>query len=106
MRKIEAQMNAAVTNRVCWKSGNTQVIYSAIRGASEVFLHNNLIATVALTGEVQIRDGGWQSTTTKSRLNALLSSTVPNTRVFAKAFEWFVSTSGETTEFESGMILS
>ena len=104
MRKIESQMVEAVANHVCWKSSNTQVIYSAVRGASEVYLHNNLIAIVDLMGRTQIMDGGWQSNTTKSRLNALLSRV--GGRVFAKNFEWFVNTPEGVKEFENGMIVS
>jgi hypothetical protein len=73
MRKIEQQMNDAITNNLNWQSANTAVTYDEQSGESKVYLHGNHIATV---GEdfVQIFDGGWQSNTTKSRLNAILLS--------------------------------
>ena len=106
MRKIELQMiNAIAEKRHDWKSANTRVITNDIRETSEVYLHGNLIAVVSHRGGIQIMDGGWQSTTTKSRLNALLSAFCPGARVFAKRFEWFVGNGNKTEEFESGMTL-
>ena len=110
MRKIESQMCAAIHNNQDWSNANTRVIYSPIRNTSEVFLHNNLIAIV--TDEaLQIFDGGFQSVTTKSRLNAILSTHgVDGECVFQKNFEWFIrlwnGTEFFTTEFRSGMRLA
>ena len=90
MRKIEQQMNAAITNNVNWQSGNTAVKFDAETGESKVYLHGNHIADV---GETFIRlfDGGWQSVTTKSRLNAILQEHGEcGDRVFQKGFEWFL----------------
>lgn len=106
MRKIESQMNKAISLRASWRSANTRVVYSPIRDASEVYLHNNLIAIVGREG-VQVFDGGWQSNTTKSRLNAVLNTfTMASGRVFAKKFEWFVNTPEGVKEFENGMVVS
>ena len=89
MRKIEKQMNAAIANNKDWQSANTSVQVLE-NGDSAVYLHGNHIATV---GEnfVQIFDGGWQSNTTKSRLNAILSEHgIAGEGVFQKNFDWFV----------------
>ena len=102
MRKIEKLMNAAITREVDWKSANTQVVN--IDGVSEVFLHNNLIARVGDTF-LQLFDGGWQSNTTKSRLNAILREHGNGEGIFQKNWNWFISTSEGTVEFESGMVL-
>jgi hypothetical protein len=102
MRKIEKLMNAAITREVDWKSANTQVV--TIDGVSEVFLHNNLIARVGDTF-LQLFDGGWQSNTTKSRLNAILREHGNGEGIFQKNWNWFISTSEGTVEFESGMVL-
>ena len=72
MRKIEQQMNEAILNRKDFFKGNTSVQhYTTETGAREavVHLHGNHIATVGDT--LQICDAGWQTVTTKSRLNAL-----------------------------------
>lgn len=104
-RKIEQQMNLAIQTDKDWKNSNTQVINN--EGVSEVFLHNNLIARVGDTF-IQIFDGGYQSNTTKSRLNAILRAHgAGGDYVFQKNFEWFFKdTNGDVIPFENGMILS
>jgi len=88
MRKIETQMNAAIQANKDFKSGNTQVI--TIEGVSFIYLHGNQIATVD-EDSMTIYDGGWQSTTTKSRLNALCNEfCITGEGVFQKNYKWFV----------------
>ena len=90
MRKIETQMNAAISNNENWESGNTSVTFDAETGVSQVFLHGNHIADVGDTF-IRLFDGGWQSNTTKSRLNAILSEHGDEGDcVFQKNFDWFV----------------
>jgi len=87
MRKIERQMNQAITDKVNWKSANTEVLY--INGVSYVYLHRNKIAEVG-DGFIRLYDGGYQSNTTKSRLNAILQvHGLPGEGVFQKAYTWF-----------------
>ena len=92
MRKIEQQMNEAILNRKDFFKGNTSVEnYVDLRtGAMEaiVKLHGNHIATVGDT--LQICDAGWQTVTTKSRLNALLDEFAEGCYVFQKNFDWFL----------------
>ena len=88
MRKIETQMCQAIQSNKNWKSGNTEVITNET--TSNVYLHGNLIATVTDT-DMTIFDGGWQSNTTKSRLNALCQEfCISGERVFQKDFLWYV----------------
>jgi len=88
MRKIESQMCAAIQANQDFKSGNTQVI--TIEGVSFIYLHGNQIASVD-EDSMTIYDGGWQSTTTKSRLNALCNEfCVAGEGVFQKDFVWYV----------------
>jgi hypothetical protein len=88
MRKIESQMNAAITAKVDWKLKNTEV--TNIDGVSFVFLHGNKIAEVG-DNFVRLFDGGWQSVTTKSRLNAILQGHgLPGECVFQKNWTWFL----------------
>ena len=112
-RKIEVQMNDAISNQKDWKSANTQVTTEG--DVSRVFLHGNQIATIG-DNFIQLFDGGYQSNTTKSRLNAILADHgVEGEYVFQKNFEWFVRTvqgvkAGDkegfvTIPFASGMIL-
>ena len=89
MRKIEREMNAAIRDCRNWKSGNTEVS-TDIDGVSRVYLHGNKIAEIG-DDYVQIFDGGWQSATTKSRLNAILQENgIKGECVFQRNFNWFV----------------
>ena len=91
MRKIERQMNNAIQNNLSWQSGNTSVTFDPLEEVSIVHLHGNKIAEVGNTF-IRLFDGGWQSNTTKSRLNAILSEHgEKGDRVFQKNFDWFVS---------------
>lgn len=110
MRKIEQQMNDAISESRDWKSANTQVQYEEGNCISRVYLHGNLIAEIG-EGFIKLFDGGWQSNTTKSRLNAILSEHgIAGEGVFQKNFEWFIrlwnGTEFVTTEFRSGMRLA
>ena len=90
MRKIEQQMNAAISNNLNWQSANTAVTYDEQSGESKVYLHGNHIATVG-DNFVQIFDGGYQSNTTKSRLNAILREHgIKGEGVFQKNYNWFI----------------
>ena len=107
MRKIESQMNAAISEGKDWKNANTEV--TNIDGVSYVYLHGNLIAEVDDNG-IKLYDGGWQSNTTKSRLNAILNEHgIAGEGVFQKNYEWFIRLYNGTeffvTEFRSGMRL-
>ena len=91
MRKIEQQMNEAILNRKDFFKGNTSVQnYTTETGAREavVHLHGNHIATIGDT--LQICDAGWQTVTTKSRLNALCNEFAEGCYVFQKNFDWFL----------------
>ena len=104
MRKIERQMNSAIRNRINFSSANTAVRHG-FEGEADVYLHGNHIATVK-SNSIIIKDGGWQSNTTKSRLNALLYEFSFGMRVFQKNFEWFVGYKNVSEDFVSGMELA
>ena len=90
MRKIEQQMNAAISENRNWQSANTAVTFDPETNESTVYLHGNKIAVVG-DDFVQIFDGGWQSNTTKSRLNAILKEhAIDGECVYQKNFKWFV----------------
>ena len=107
MRKIETQMNMAIKSQKNWCSGNTQVITDG--GMSRVFLHGNHIATYNhVTKELALFDGGWQTVTTKSRLNALLFEFATGFSVFQKNWDWFVSDfqGKNIVDFSNGISIS
>ena len=105
MRKIETQMNAAIKGNANWSNANTSVITED--GVSEVRLHCNKIAEVG-DDFVRIFDGGFQSNTTKSRLNAIINEfcNAFTDGVFQKDFQWFVRDNKVTHEFVNGFTFS
>ena len=115
MRKIEQQMCDAVQSNKNWSSANTMVTIDKETNTSSVYLHGNLIATVT-ENDMTIYDGGWQSVTTKSRLNALCDAfCIAGEGVFQKNYQWFVrlfvgKINGKdvfkTVDFESGFIFA
>lgn len=98
-------MNKAITAGDNWKSGNTEV--QTFNEVAHVWLHGNKIAEIG-EGWIKLMDGGWQSNTTKSRLNAILSEHgLPGERVFQKNFDWFVRMQdGSCIPFFSSMRLA
>ena len=106
MRKIETLMNEAINKSVDWKLDNTEVSYYSGHDISRVYLHNNLIAEIGPT-YLQMFDGGWQTPTTKSRLNAILKAHgVDGEYIFQKKGEWFLNFQDGPIPFFSGMRLN
>ena len=106
MRKIEEQMNTAIRYRRNWAGSNTMVrVYKEV---VEVFLHGNHIASVdTATNDLTLFDGGWQSNTTKSRLNALCYEFATGFGIFQKNWNWFISDfSGYPKEFVDNTIVN
>ena len=114
MRKIESEMIAAVKGNINWSKDNTSVIIDD--NVSKVYLHGNLIAEIDDVS-LKLYDGGYQSQTTKSRLNALLSEfgyTCGTKRefIFQKQYEWFIQMfdltekAMRTIPFSNGMRLA
>lgn len=107
MRKIERLMNKAITDGKDFKLDNTEVLYFSGHDKSQVYLHGNLIAEIGPT-YIELFDGGWQSNTTKSRLNAILAEHgIGDERVFQKKGQWFFDSKDYgTIPFFSGMRLA
>ena len=109
MHKIESSMIEAIENQLNWQSANTQVINSELASdgtvVSKVFLHGHKIAVIG-DNFIQLFDGGFQSATTKSRLNAILKGFGNLESVYQKNFNWFVSTKYGDVPFLSGMLLN
>ena len=110
MRKIEMEMNSAIRYRRNFSKANTSVRCfknrNGITTDVDVYLHGNHIASLdTATNALTIKDGGWQSVTTKSRLNAILDEFVPSMGIFQKDWTWFLrySIDGSKRLFISGM---
>ena len=106
MRQIEKNMNTAIWSKKNWAGSNTTVITED--DISTVMLHGNHIATYYHnTKELTLFDGGWQSNTTKSRLNALCNEFAIGFGVFQKNFNWFISDfSDDKKDFADGITVN
>ena len=107
MRLIEKNMNKAIRDRKeHWQSANTSVesFYCSVsdRVGSIVKLHGNKIAEV-YANSIVLFDGGWQTVTTKSRLNALLDVFATGTGVIQRNFDWYLTYKHLKEDFVSGM---
>ena len=97
-------MNKAMRHFLPFSSGNTTVVQND--RDMDVFLHGNHIASLCkFSMDLRIFDGGWQSNTTKSRLNALLDEFGGGDRVIQKDFVWYLVSNLDNSRraFFSGM---
>jgi|SRR6056300_522626 hypothetical protein len=107
MRKIERQMLDAVKTNANWQSSNTSVSYNEENDVSIVRLHGNKIAEIG-DNFVQIFDGGWQTVTTKSRLNVIINEfcNALTDGVYQRQHVWYLKDNSVEREFESGYIFA
>ena len=97
-------MNQAMRYFRPFSSSNTTVVQND--RDMDVFLHGNHIASLCkISMDLRIFDGGWQSNTTKSRLNALLDEFGGGDRVIQKDFAWYLVSNLDNSRraFFSGM---
>ena len=106
MRKLEKQMNFALSNKGNWKGRNTEVEFNSNTNCSSVYLHGHQIATLDhSTKALKLSSCGYETVTTKSRLNAILDEVKYGCRVFQKNWNWFLKNGNQTVNFLDGMIL-
>jgi hypothetical protein len=104
MRQIERAMVNAVSRGKSLKRGNTQVL--ATDNGAEVFLHGNCIAWYHRpTHCLSVRLCGWNTPTTKSRINALLQSFGTGAHLYTKKFEPHYMVCGESFKMTSTQTL-
>ena len=89
MRVIEKVMlDAFVAGRNKCRA-NDEIVVDTLRGTVSWYLHGNLIAEKS-SDFVLIRDAGWQTNTTKSRLNAILWGLGINCYIYQSQYQWYV----------------
>lgn len=100
MRKIERQMLQAInTPGQDMTTSNTKVRWSDDQSFVEVRLHDNIIASINWATQcIAISDAGWQTNTTKSRLNALLQGLGNRAHIHQKNFVWHLTRGLDATE--------
>lgn len=70
MRTIEKNMLNALREKKTWRNSNTAVVFNEDKSECRVYLHGNCIFAVC-EGVARFTLAGWNSKTTRSRLNAL-----------------------------------
>ena len=99
-------MNFAISNKADWSSSNTRVEDNNSTNCSSIYLHGHQIATFDHNLKaVKLSSCGYETNTTKSRLNAILEEVKYGCKVFQKNWNWFVSYNNQTASFWDGMIL-
>ncbi len=104
MRKIERQMlQAIVDDRPHWSKDNTRV--ETYNGVTDVYLHGHKIASYErkLNGRLFINNCGYETNTTKSRLNVLIDFVFGGVGngIFQKNWIWYLVRDGQQSEFPS-----
>ena len=103
MRKIERQMlQAIVDDRPHWSKDNTRVEWDAEKTCFSVYLHGHHIACYyPANSGLLINNCGYDTNTTKSRLNALINFVCDPTKngIFQKNWDWFLVKDGQTFDF-------
>ena len=99
-------MNMAITHKTDWSGSNTQVNYNSNTNCSSIYLHGHQIATFDHNLKaVKLSSCGYETVTTKSRLNAILQEVKYGCSIFQKNFDWFVKYNDEVASLWDGMIL-
>ena len=102
MRKIERQMlQAIVDERSHWSKDNTRV--ESMDGISSVYLHGHKIAEYEhrKDGKLYINNCGYDTRTTKSRLNVLIDFVLGGVGngIFQKNWNWYLMKDHQVTDF-------
>ena len=110
MRKIEREMlQAIVDDRKHWSKDNTRVERNEEHPLSyDVYLHGHKIAayypsTEFRSMQLHINNCGYETNTTKSRLNVLIDFVFGgvNNCIFQKNWNWYLVRDGKQSDFPS-----
>ena len=115
MRKIEREMlQAIVDERTHWSKDNTRVVLwdgnkdtthpDYGKRTYRVYLHGHWIAEYTpSTMSLKINNCGYETNTTKSRLNVLINFVLDGTKngIFQKNWNWFLTRNGVDEDFPS-----
>lgn len=106
MRKVSETVIAAFLAGKSKKVGNTYC------NGSGLYLYGNQIAS-NINDAIRIFDGGFQTATTKERLNALIQTMKRSDKyrtvvssIYQKDFQWYMQlTNGDKSDFRNGTIV-
>lgn len=94
------KMVHGVGNRMKRKIGNNTYARILDDGTVAIRLHNTDVVTIHPDNTVTLRTGGWQTSTTKDRINQYSP-----VRVYQHKYEWFVKLNGKEYPFMEGMVV-
>lgn len=81
MRKISQDAAYALLNGLTFNRNNTCIIFERDTNICKLYLHGNLIAQIKQSDILHITLAGWDTVTTKSRLNAILALILHDTKI-------------------------
>ena len=101
LRQIDKLMLDAVRNKRDWKNSNTAVVHQEHQ--TRVVLHSTPIAEIDWNSkQIVVRTGGWNTPTTKSRLNAIIRTFTASSGIYQLKGQWVLA----EEPFEGEMTLS
>lgn len=87
MRKVTKEAATALLKQKNYRNSNTEVHSNG----QVMALHGNTIAMYdALEGTLTVRDAGWQTVTTKERINGVLEVFGINTKIVQSNHQWYI----------------
>ena len=99
MRKVTTMTAAA------FRCGQNKTVGNTSVRDGEYFLHGNKIAEYAGPCTIKLMDAGWQTVTTKERLNGILEGFGSGIRIFQRNHTWYYSVPGSTPELWTGELM-
>ena len=104
MRKIERELCAAILAKRNFCKSNTQLIWNDNKSLGRVYLFGNCIAEI-MPDKVHLMNKGWFSSTTKSRLNAIIQCLDVGRGIYQEKWQWYFAGYGYTRKFDGGLTL-
>jgi hypothetical protein len=98
-------LDFAKTRRARKLAHNTTLLVDLDVTSEGLFIqyHSTEIVTYYSDGSVRLNSGGWQTSTTKARINAFSPKGI---NVWQQLGSWYVTTPNGDFEFEDGMVIS
>lgn len=99
MRKITEEATRAFHNGYDFKKDNTEVVKN--EDGIRFYLHGNCIAKKVYGDGLYLSHCGWETNTTKERLNGILYP-YQDRYIYQKDFQWYLHEDGKDKEFAPG----
>lgn len=94
------KMVKGISYRTKRKVGNNTYAEILHDGSVGILLHSTYVVKIHPDDTVTLQSGGWQTSTTKDRINKYSP-----VRVYQRKYEWFVKINGRELPFMEGMVV-